>query len=153
MRIDPKTEVAEHLLLREVACHCERCAGVVAPMHVRAYFLWLHVRQWHGSPIEVVSGFRCRERNRAIGGSANSQHMAGLAFDLELREEIDLLSDEFLRSMIDIGAKGIGRGPSQLHLDAREGPAQFWLYQSGGGAVRDGWAHKAYEEMTANAEF
>ena len=33
-------------------------------------------------PIKIGSGFRCRELNAAVGGSATSQHMKGQAADL-----------------------------------------------------------------------
>ena len=35
-----------------------------------------------GEPIKIGSGFRCRELNAAVGGSATSQHMKGQAVDL-----------------------------------------------------------------------
>lgn len=33
------------------------------------------------APIEVLSGYRCPQLNKAVGGSSNSQHMAGEACD------------------------------------------------------------------------
>ena len=35
-----------------------------------------------GEPIKIGSGFRCRELNAAVGGSATSQHMKGQAADI-----------------------------------------------------------------------
>ena len=34
-----------------------------------------------GSPLEISSGYRCAELNRAVGGTATSQHVQGLAAD------------------------------------------------------------------------
>jgi len=34
-----------------------------------------------GAPIEISSGYRCAALNKAVGGSANSQHVQGLAAD------------------------------------------------------------------------
>lgn len=34
-----------------------------------------------GAPLEVSSGYRCPELNRAVGGSASSQHTQGMAAD------------------------------------------------------------------------
>lgn len=39
------------------------------------------VRDCLGAPVFVTSGYRCPELNRAIGGSASSQHCKGLAAD------------------------------------------------------------------------
>lgn len=42
------------------------------------------LREHLGSPIRVVSGYRCPALNAAIGGSRTSQHMRGEAADLHL---------------------------------------------------------------------
>lgn len=39
------------------------------------------VRQLLGMPIQVTSGYRSLELNRAIGGALNSSHMSGMAAD------------------------------------------------------------------------
>jgi len=42
------------------------------------------VRAHYGKPVIVHSGFRCYELNKAVGGSVNSQHMAGEAVDFHV---------------------------------------------------------------------
>ena len=49
------------------------CTNVLEP--VRAHF---------GKPVVVSSGYRSPKVNRAIGGSATSQHMSGQAADFEI---------------------------------------------------------------------
>ena len=39
------------------------------------------VRNLLGSPVQITSGYRSPEVNRAVGGSASSQHCQGLAAD------------------------------------------------------------------------
>ena len=34
-----------------------------------------------GGPLDISSGYRCAELNRAVGGSARSQHVQGMAAD------------------------------------------------------------------------
>lgn len=51
------------------------------------------LREAIGSPIIISSGYRCRDLNTAVGGSATSYHLLGLAADFhpldpEKREEI-----------------------------------------------------------------
>lgn len=40
------------------------------------------LREAYGHPITVTSGYRCPELNRAVGGAATSQHLAGEAADI-----------------------------------------------------------------------
>lgn len=40
------------------------------------------LREAWGGPLTVTSGYRCRELNEAVGGSATSAHTAGWAADL-----------------------------------------------------------------------
>lgn len=39
-------------------------------------------RERYGKPIYVISGYRCPALNKAVGGSANSQHTKGEAADI-----------------------------------------------------------------------
>lgn len=48
-----------------------------------AYTILEPVRKSYGGPIRVTSGFRCKLLNQVVGGVANSQHMQGLAADLQ----------------------------------------------------------------------
>lgn len=44
------------------------------------------VRKVYGKPIKVSSGFRCSLLNSAVGGVDNSQHLQGLAADLQVND-------------------------------------------------------------------
>ena len=44
------------------------------------------VRKAYGKPIKVSSGFRCTLLNHAVGGVDNSQHLQGLAADLQVND-------------------------------------------------------------------
>ena len=44
-------------------------------------------RNWYNRPINITSGFRTPEFNRAIGGASNSAHLRGLAVDFRLPTE------------------------------------------------------------------
>lgn len=41
------------------------------------------LRKWWGKPIGISSFYRCRELNKAVKGSAFSQHMKGQAIDID----------------------------------------------------------------------
>lgn len=40
------------------------------------------LREWYGKPLKVNSFYRCYELNKAVGGSATSQHVKGQAIDI-----------------------------------------------------------------------
>lgn len=40
------------------------------------------IRNWYGKPIKVNSFYRCEELNKAVKGSATSQHVQGKAMDI-----------------------------------------------------------------------
>lgn len=44
------------------------------------------IRKVYGKPIKVTSGFRSTLLNAAVGGVSNSQHLQGLAADLQVSE-------------------------------------------------------------------
>ncbi|MCD8167002.1 MAG: D-Ala-D-Ala carboxypeptidase family metallohydrolase [Bacteroides sp.] len=60
------------------------------------------VREIHGSPILVNSGFRCRQLNTLIKGAKNSQHITGEAADITTgsQEENKALFDKIRESNI-----------------------------------------------------
>lgn len=42
------------------------------------------LRTAYGKPIKVSSGYRCEKLNRLVGGVTNSDHLLGMAADLDL---------------------------------------------------------------------
>lgn len=47
------------------------------------------LREAWGKPITVNSGYRCPALNKAVGGSATSQHMSGQAADITTGNKVD----------------------------------------------------------------
>lgn len=45
------------------------------------------LREAWGRPIIVNSGYRCPELNSKVGGAKNSQHLLGLAVDIQTRSD------------------------------------------------------------------
>lgn len=58
-------------------------------MKVVAMTCFEPLRAWYGKPIKVNSFYRCPELNKAVKGSATSQHVKGEAIDMSAgsREE------------------------------------------------------------------
>ena len=47
------------------------------------------LREAWGRPLTVSSGYRCPALNRAVGGSATSHHMDGMAADITTGNKVD----------------------------------------------------------------
>lgn len=85
------------------------------------------LREAYGKPITVTSGYRCPALNKAVGGSATSDHMKGQAADITVgnrkeNKRLFYLVQE-LRLPFDqlIWEKGGSDGPDWVHISYREG--------------------------------
>lgn len=78
-----KPTASEHFWFTEFACRCGRktCARIKVQ---RDLILALEKLRDVGFPrgLEIVSGYRCPDYNRAIDGALDSQHMYGTAADI-----------------------------------------------------------------------
>jgi len=72
----------------------------------------------------VHSGCRCKLRNALVGGSPNSQHMAGKAADIHIDGIDPAMVAECLEDRYP-GKYGIGRYQTFTHIDVRPGPARW----------------------------
>lgn len=110
---------------------------ILCPRSQRAIYTLDLLRAWErfrllwGSPISIISGYRCPDYNRQAGGSPTSRHLTGEAIDIGvssfLRQGVDPYSKEVFFMCLDAGFQGIGRRASRLHLDVRKEP-MFWEY-------------------------
>ena len=70
--------VSANFKLIEFQC---RCCGLVK-LCPRLLANLQALREAWGGPIYITSGYRCHSRNRAVGGSATSLHLRGMAADI-----------------------------------------------------------------------
>ena len=66
---------------QEFACKCGKCGGFPAEVDLTLLRQADDLRHSLGVPIHVSSGVRCNAHNTAVGGVANSRHLAGKAMD------------------------------------------------------------------------
>ena len=75
------------------------------------------VRELWGKAIPIVSGFRCPDHNRSVGGTDLSAHLFGLALDLGCKdvEEVAMLKNtiELIHPELRVGTY-----PGFLHVDS-----------------------------------
>ena len=106
------------------------CVGLLEP-----------ARRLLGVPIQIDSGFRCLQLNRAVGGSATSAHCYGCAADLipqgmDLRQAFDMLRHSELpydqiilecNAWIHLALPRPGAVARKMALTAAGGPGR-WTY-------------------------
>lgn len=80
------------------------------------------LRSWYGKPLTVSSGYRCPELNKAVKGSATSQHMTGQAADIDTgdRQQNKLLF-EYIRKNLPFDQLIWEHGGDWIHVSFREG--------------------------------
>lgn len=78
-------KLSEHFYAREFVCHCGKCPGSdpnKVPMEPKLIHELELLQRLLDRPILIVSGFRCANRNKAVGGCTNSEHTKGNAVDI-----------------------------------------------------------------------
>lgn len=84
------------------------------------------LRNLYGHPIHVSSGYRCQRLNKAVGGSATSQHMTGEAADIYVgnpKDKAMLFTLIYYLLPFDqlIWERGDDEAPAWVHVSYREG--------------------------------
>ena len=93
----------------------------LAAMQLVAEKCFEPLREWYGKPIRINSFFRSVELNRAVKGSKTSDHVKGMAIDLDAGSNVENLklfnwlkdNVEFTQLIHEYGDKS---GPEWLHI-------------------------------------
>jgi len=115
-------QLSENFSTDELKCdHCGRCN--VTPELVSAL---QSLRDLARLPIQVTSGYRCPEHNRAVGGASASQHAEGKAADIKITG-LNVLEMYLLVCEVPAfrnGGVGLYDG-GFIHVDVRRGRARW----------------------------
>lgn len=68
--------------LKEVECKCSWSDCYFTVIEISTLESLLKTRKEFGSPVRVNSGYRCNRHNEMIGGSEQSNHKIGAAYDI-----------------------------------------------------------------------
>lgn len=116
-------DLSKHFNLAEFVCHCG-CKSVF--IHDELIDVLEGAREHFGSPIKITSGTRCKVHNMASGGAKNSQHLYGIAADIQVDNHNPAeVADYFERLYPE--KYGIGRYNSWTHIDIRPEKARWNL--------------------------
>ncbi len=113
-----KPTMSAHFSYVEFRC---KCGGAFRDCQ-RIWVRRAHVRRLEayraklGQPIRIISGCRCKGRNKAVGGAKSSQHMFGAATDIEALRTV-----EQRREMKLFAGLGFRRSSRKVvHVDSRD---------------------------------
>lgn len=88
------------------------------------------IRDHFGKPVTINSGYRSRTHNKNVGGTSNSFHVKGRAFDIVVK---DIQPADVARYAAEIGIKGIIRYNTFTHVDSRA--IRYWAVDKAGKKV------------------
>jgi uncharacterized protein YcbK (DUF882 family) len=117
-------KIPEYFKDSELACPCG--CGKMPQRHVIKMLYIL--RLLFGGPIKVTSGARCKTYNKKIGGSKESLHIEGIAFDIRVKNHKNN-EHKLIEYAMTADFRGIGiKDNTFLHIDYRIVPA-VWGYK------------------------
>ena len=101
----------KHFSIDEFKCKC--CGKALMDRH----FLYSldTARSLAGIPFIIVSGYRCPQHNKSVGGARHSAHMDGYAVDIKVKNSVERFT--ILSALLRAGFKRIGIYKSWIHAD------------------------------------
>lgn len=88
------------------------------------------IRNHFGRAVNINSAYRTRVHNKREGGSSNSYHIKGRAFDLAIK---GVNPNDMAKYAQSIGINGIIRYSWGIHVDSR--PKKYWAVNNGSSTV------------------
>ena len=118
-----RIRISPHFLLCEFECPC--CHRV--KLDARLIEVLEKVRAHIGKSVQVTSGYRCPEHNKAIGGAKDSDHLYGWAADIVVK---GMAPEELVEVAANAGGIRLGtyRNRSCVHVGVqhRDGLPDRW---------------------------
>lgn len=130
---NPLGDLSTNFWSKEFRCPCKKCRGKKVLVDDLLLFKLEMVRMaFGGLPVIILSGNRCSEENKRIGGHPESAHIPvpkGKGADIKIKRvkhiDIGLAAEK-------IGGLRIGIAKWGVHLDVRPpSPSRFWVYIRG----------------------
>ena len=118
---DGKKKLSENFTVKEFACNDGSDPVFISPELVKVL---QKIRTHFGKPVTITSAYRTPARNKAVGGTANSQHLYGLAADIKVSgiapEKVAAYAETLLPR-----SGGIGLYATFVHVDVRRQKARW----------------------------
>ena len=95
---------------KEIACKGDGSILIDTEALIRLDIL----RSLMGKPLIINSGYRSPQHNKNVGGSPNSKHKLGRAFDISIN---NLDKEKLYETAKKVGFTGFGKYDTFLHVD------------------------------------
>ena len=116
-------KLTENFNSEEFDCKCGKCRMEINPLFV---IKLQRARNIANLPFKILSGCRCEEHNKKVGGVKNSAHVKSLAADIEVNPKT---KEIILSALRKAGFIRIGIADSFLHCDIdKDLPQTEWKY-------------------------
>lgn len=123
----PPRQLTANFSSQEYMCQCGNCSGGRVDLsHVNRIQM---LRDIIGVPFKIISGCRCADHNRKVGGAVGSLHTLGKATDLRtLKAPFDAaMRYRIVEAAIQLEFAGIGIRSTSIHLDDGD-HKKIWTY-------------------------
>lgn len=119
-------KVSKHFNFIEFQCKCggkySECRGIKLDPKLVAALEKIRERHYPNG-LTIVSAYRCKGHNKAVGGATQSMHLTGKAVDIPAKEKHTAYWPK------DIHGIGYNKGNGLVrHVDTRPGPRKKWVY-------------------------
>ena len=118
-------QLSENFRAREFCCKCGRCKTALIDDILVAQLQ--AIRNHFRASVNINSGYRCADLNKAVGGDPNSSHMQGMAADIVVTGVKPAEVAKFAESM---GVARIGLYDGFVHIGSGD-VKRFWIGPSG----------------------
>ena len=116
-------QVTDHFKLSK--CRCSHCHKLIFDDLFMSHMDKLELLRLEADfPVVISSGYRCKEHNKAVGGSLHSWHMK-YATDIRPEDNEEHNLTVIYRIALEQEWGGIGVYGSWVHLDMRTTPVRW----------------------------
>lgn len=118
LKKDGETKLSTSFKVKEFVCHDNKtdeiliCSNLVTLLQA--------IRDHFNKPIIITSAYRTQAHNKAVGGSANSQHLYGKAADIQISGETLKSIADFAKKQDEAGGVAMSAKGNFVHVDTRE---------------------------------
>ena len=117
-------DLSAHFSRSEFECGCGCGFDNIDP---RLVAVLQRLREFFGKPVTVTSACRCVSHNAAVGGSERSQHLHGIASDVQVQGIAPDLVADVVEELFENRPRGggVGRYETFTHIDIRRTKARW----------------------------
>lgn len=113
---DGNKKISTNFRVKEFACSDGTDPIFISPDLVE---ILQKIRTHFGKAVTITSAYRTPTRNKAVGGTANSQHLYGMAADIKVKGVSPKKVAEYAEKILS-NKGGIGIYSTFTHIDVRQ---------------------------------